>query len=166
MTIDPAEGVTGGPAEPAEGRGFRRRRAGYRDPVLSRDGGNPSAQRHHMSATAKEVAEHASALTRLEIELAGLELKRKANAAGVGAGMLAGAALLLLYALGFLLAAGAAALALELPWWASLLIVTGALVVVAAVVVLVGRSILRRATPPVPEEAIREAKLTTTAIKG
>jgi phage-related tail protein len=39
-----------------------------------------------LGGAVKEVAEHASALARLEIELASLELKKKVTAIGVGLG--------------------------------------------------------------------------------
>jgi hypothetical protein len=135
--------------------------------MFQRNGnGTATAPQHHVGATAKEVAEHASALTRLEIELAALELKRKAMALALGVGMTAGAALLALFGLGFLFAASAAAIAIELPVWAALLIVGGGLLVTTAVLGLVGLAAIRRGVPPVPERAIAEAKLTTTAIKG
>jgi Putative Actinobacterial Holin-X, holin superfamily III len=118
-----------------------------------------------VGAAAKEVAEHASALARLELELAGLEMKRKAGALGAGVGLVVAAALVALYGLGFLLATGAAALATFLPTWLALLIVSLVLLAVAGVLAAVARSQFRRATPPVPEQAIAEAKRTTEAIK-
>jgi hypothetical protein len=114
---------------------------------------------------AKEVAEHASALARLELELAGLEVKRKITALGVGIGLAVGAAVFLFYALGFGFAAGGAALALALPTWAALLIVFGGLVLVALVLGLVGLSLIKKGSPPVPEQAVTEAKLTTEALR-
>jgi uncharacterized membrane protein YqjE len=118
-----------------------------------------------IGAAAKDVAEHASALTKLELELASLELKKKAATLGVGIGLGLGAVFFALFGLAFALATIAAALALVLPWWLALLIVTGVLFLVAGIagVIAVGR--LRRGTPPVPEKAIEEAKLTTEAIK-
>jgi hypothetical protein len=121
---------------------------------------------HHLSAAAKQVAEHASALTRLEVELAQLELKQKAQSLGVGVGLGAGAAVLALYGLGFLLATIAAALALVVDWWLALLIVTGVLFLIAGIAGVIARGRFRNATPPVPEQAIEEAKRTTEAIKG
>ena len=120
---------------------------------------------HKLGAAAKEVAEHATALTRLELELATLELKKKAASLGLGIGLGSGAAVLALLGLGFALATAAAAIALVVPVWLALLIVTGALFLIAGIagVIAVGR--LRRGTPPVPEKAIAEAKLTTEAIK-
>jgi hypothetical protein len=122
-------------------------------------------ERPGVGPAAKEVAEHASTLARLELELAGLELKRKIGALGLGIGLLVGAAVFIFYGIGFGLAAGAAALALALPWWAALLIVFGALFLIALVLGLVGFSSIRKGTPPVPEQAMTEAKLTTEALK-
>jgi hypothetical protein len=119
-----------------------------------------------VGTAAKQVAEHASALARLELELAGLELKRKAGMLGAGIGLGIGAAVVAFYAVGFVFATIAAALMTSLDAWLALLIVTLFLFAVAAVLGLVARNRFRRATPPVPEQAIREAKLTTEALKG
>jgi hypothetical protein len=115
---------------------------------------------------AKQVAEHASALARLELELASLELKQKAGAFGLGVGLVVGAAVAAHFMLGFALAAAAAGLALVVDTWLALLLVALFLLVVAAVLGLLARGALRRATPPVPQQAIREAQLTTEAIKS
>jgi hypothetical protein len=125
-----------------------------------------AAEHPGVGAAAKHVAEHASALARLELELAGLELKHKAGALGAGAGLGLGAALVALYGLGFLLATVAAALALVVDTWLALLIVSAGLLVIAAILSLVARRLIKRGTPPVPEQAIREAKLTSEALKA
>ena len=118
-----------------------------------------------VGGAAKTVAEHASAIAKLEVELAGLELKKKVGALGVGIGMGVGAAVFGLFFLGFLFAAIAAALATFLPTWAALLIVTGFLLLLAGVLGILARKSIRKGTPPVPEQAIREAKLTSNALK-
>ena len=118
-----------------------------------------------VGGAAKSVAEHASAIARLEVELATLELKNKVTVLGVGIGMGVGAAIFGLFGLGFVFATIAAALATFLPWWLALLIVTVALFLLAALLGLLARGRIQKATPPVPEQAIREAKLTTEAIK-
>ena len=51
-----------------------------------------------LGAAAKQVAEHASALARLELELAKLEIGRKIAALGIGIGLAIGAAFLSLFA--------------------------------------------------------------------
>ena len=118
-----------------------------------------------LGASAKGVAEHASSLVRLEMELAALELKRKASALGVGIGLALGAALFLMFALGFGLATIAAGLATAMPWWAALLIVTGGIFLLVAILGLFAMLSIRKGTPPVPEQAITEAKRTTEALK-
>jgi hypothetical protein len=119
-----------------------------------------------LGAAAKQVAEHASALARLEIELAQLELKRKVARLGIGIGLGLVAGLLLLFMLGFLLAAGAAALATTVSTWLALLIVAGGLLVLAGLLGVVALSSIKKGTPPVPEQAIAEVKLTSNALKG
>jgi hypothetical protein len=123
---------------------------------------------HHrgVGEAAKVVAEHASQIVRLELELAALELKRKVVALGVGIGMGVGALLFVLFALSFGLAAAAAALAIVLPTWAALLIMAGGLFGLAGMLGMLALGAIRRGTPPVPQQAIEEAKLTTQAIKA
>jgi 4-amino-4-deoxy-L-arabinose transferase-like glycosyltransferase len=118
-----------------------------------------------VGGAAKTVAEHASAIARLELELAALELKKKVVALAVGIGLAVGAAIFGLFALGFVFATIAAALATFLATWLALLIVTLGLFVLAALLGVLARAKIRKGTPPVPEQAIREAKLTTEALK-
>lgn len=115
---------------------------------------------------AKHVAERASALVRLEMELAALELKRKVTSLGIGIGLGVGAAIMLLFMLGFAYATVAAALATTMRTWLALLIVTGILLAQAALLGILALGRIKRGTPPVPEQAIREAKLTTEALKS
>jgi uncharacterized membrane protein YqjE len=118
-----------------------------------------------IGAAAKTVADHATAIAKLELELAGLELKRKVAALAVGIGMAVGAALFGAFFLGFLFATIAAAFATFLPTWLALLIVTLLLLALAGVLGMLGLGRIRRGTPPVPEQAIQEAKLTSAALK-
>jgi hypothetical protein len=118
-----------------------------------------------VGVAAKSVAEHASTIARLEIELAALELKRKVTALAVGIGMGVGAGIFGLFGLGFVFATIAAALATFLSTWLALLIVTAGLFVLAGLLGVLARSRIRKGTPPVPEQAIREAKLTTEALR-
>ena len=119
-----------------------------------------------LGATAKEVAERASSLVRLELELAQLELKRKAANLGIGIGLTVAAAVFALYAVGFLFATIAAGLATAMSTWLALLIVTLGLLTLTAILGLVGVSRIKKGTPPVPEQAIREAKLTTDVLRA
>jgi len=119
-----------------------------------------------LGAAVKQVTERASALVRLELELASLELKRKVAALGAGIGLAVGAAVFGVLGLGFLFATIAAALATFLATWLALLIVTLSLFLLTALLGVLGLRSIKKGTPPVPEQAIREAKLTTTALKG
>ena len=125
-----------------------------------------AAESSGVGTSAKQVAEHASTLAKLELELAGLELKQKAGVFGTGVGLGIGAAVVALYAIGFLFATAAIALAIVVDPWLAVLLVTVALFGVAGILGLLARARIRRATPPVPELAIREAKLTSEALKA
>ena len=118
-----------------------------------------------LGGAAKQLAERASSLIRLELELAGLELKRKAGLLTTGIGLAVGAAVLVFYGVGFGLAAIAAGIATATSVWLALLIVTIGLVLVAGVLVFFAQRAIKKATPPVPEQAIQEAKLTTEVLK-
>ncbi len=118
-----------------------------------------------LGQAAKQVAERASTLVRLELELAALELRQKLAALGKGIGLGVGAAVFGLFALGFLLATISAALATFLATWLALLLVTISLLVVTGVLAMLALRSVKRGTPPVPEQAIEEAKLTSTALK-
>ena len=126
----------------------------------------PTPGTNGLGGATKHLADHAIAIAKLELKLALLELKKKAAALGVGVGLLVGAAIFGLFALGFLLAAAAAGLATALSTWLALLIVGVVLVLVTGVLALLGRSSLKRGVPPVPEQAITEAKVTKEAVKA
>jgi hypothetical protein len=115
---------------------------------------------------AKEVAERASALVRLELELAKLEVSKKAGSLGLGIGLGIGAALVGLYAIGFVFATIAAALATFLDTWLALLIVTLFLLLLTGLLAAFAANRVKKGAPPVPEQAIAEAKLTTEALKS
>ena len=119
-----------------------------------------------IGAVVHEVAERASALARLEAELAVIELRQKITSLGTGGAVLVGAAVLALFALGFLLAALAAGLATFLDAWLALLLVGVVLLIITATFGVGGLSLLRRGVPPIPERAVSEAKLTVETLKG
>jgi uncharacterized membrane protein YqjE len=123
------------------------------------------AEDQSLGAAAKQVAEHASTLARLEVELAALELKSKVAALGKAAGFGAGAVFVMLYAIGFLFATIAAALATFLSTWLALLIVTVFLLFLGGLLGMLALRSLKRGTPPVPKQAIEEAKMTTSSLK-
>jgi Putative Actinobacterial Holin-X, holin superfamily III len=119
-----------------------------------------------VSEAARNVAEHASSVAKLELRLATLELKKKAGSFAVGIGLGAGAALLALFMLAFGFATIAAVLATFLSWWLALLIVTLALLLLSGLLGMLALRAIKRGSPPIPEQAIQEAKLTSAAIKS
>ena len=119
-----------------------------------------------LGAVARQVAEHTSSLFRLELELAQLELKKKVTNLGVGIGLAVAAVVFAFYGLGFLFATIAAGLATAMSTWLAILIVTIGLFLVAAIVAGIAKNRIEKGTPPIPEQAILEAKLTTEAIKS
>ncbi len=125
-----------------------------------------ASDRPGLGGAAKLVADKASTIVRLELALAAAELKKKFISLGLGIGLLVGAALFGLYGLGFGLATIAAALANVVSTWLALLIVGGGLLLLAGLLGMLGVKRLSKGTPPVPEQAIAEAKLTTEALKN
>ena len=119
-----------------------------------------------VGAAVREVAERASSIVRLELELAAMELKRKVVSLGLGIAFAIAAGIFLFFVLGFAFATVAAALANAMSTWLALLVTTGILFVLAAVLGVFALAKIRKGTPPLPEQAIREAKLTTEALKS
>jgi membrane protein implicated in regulation of membrane protease activity len=97
-------------------------------------------------------------LVRKQVELARIEMTEAVSVRAKGAGMMAGAAVMALFALGFVAAAGSVALALVLPAWAANLIVGLVFVAMAGVLALVGRNAIRNAptTPERTQETLKE----------
>jgi uncharacterized membrane protein YqjE len=113
----------------------------------------------------KEITELVPRLVRDEVKLAQLELTRKGKQAGVGAGMLGGSGLVALYAVGCLIAAAIIAISGVLRPWLAALIVGAALLAVSGLAALIGAGRLRRATPPVPKEAIDSVQADVREVK-
>ena len=86
-----------------------------------------------LGRAAREITEHVRTLAKLEVELATLEVKRKAVGLGLGAGLGAAAGVLAVFGIVFALATAAAALATVLSVWLALLIVTGVLFLLAGI---------------------------------
>lgn len=106
-----------------------------------------------------------SRLVRDELALAKLELRGKAQKAGVGVGMFGAAGLLAVCGLGVLIAAAVLALALAMPAWLAALIVGVVLLAIAGVVALVGRERVGEATPPMPERALESVRRDVDAVR-
>lgn len=106
----------------------------------------------------KDLANQTSTLVRQEIKLAQAEVTEKGKLAGKGAGMLAGAAVTALLALGALTALLIIALDGFLPLWLAALIVTLLWAAAAGGLAIAGRNALQAATPPAPQtvETVKE----------
>jgi membrane protein len=99
------------------------------------------------------VAADVGTLIRKEVELARQEVTEGVTARLKGAAAFGGAAVMGLFMLGFLAAAGAVALALVMPMWAALLIVAGVFLLSALGAALFGRA--RMKEPPIAPEKAR-----------
>lgn len=113
----------------------------------------------------KLLSEQVSVLVRDEMKLAQLELTRKGKQASSGAGMMGGGGLIALYGVGCLIACAVIAISGVVSAWLAALIVGAALLAIAAVSALMGRARLRKATPPVPEEAVARIKTDVDVIR-
>ena len=120
---------------------------------------------HSTGELVKMVTEQVSVLVRDELKLAQLEMGTKAKQAGQGAGMLGGGGLVALYGVACLIACVIIAISHSLQAWLSALIVGAALLLVAAVLAALGRSHLRKATPPMPTQAVDSVKTDVAEIR-
>jgi uncharacterized membrane protein YqjE len=106
----------------------------------------------------QEFSHQTTTLMRQELELAKLELAEKGKRAGIGAGMFGGAGVLGLYAAGALTACLILALATAMTGWLAALIVAVVYAAAAGGLALMGKSKVRQAVPPVPEQATESVK--------
>jgi uncharacterized membrane protein YqjE len=121
-------------------------------------GTSGDARERPIGELVKELSSQTSALVRQEIELARAELQQKGKLAGKGVGMLGGAAVGGLLALGALTAALIALLDKAMATWVAALIVMALWAVLAAALAKAGQKSLQRATPPAPQtiETVKE----------
>jgi uncharacterized membrane protein YqjE len=125
----------------------------------------PSAQDRSAGELVKQLSEQVSTLVRDELKLAQLEMTRKGKEAGTGFGMLGGGALIALYGVGCLIACAIIAISGAVAAWLAALIVGVALLAAAGEAALMGRGRLKKATPPVPTEAVGGIKADIEEIK-
>jgi lipopolysaccharide export LptBFGC system permease protein LptF len=126
--------------------------------------GQPAPQ-HSTSELVKLLTEQVSVLVRDELKLAQLEVGGKAKQAGKGIGMFGGGGLVALYGVACLIACAVIAISHTLQAWLAALIVGAVLLLVAGVLAALGRGHLRKATPPVPTEAVDSVKTDVAEIK-
>jgi hypothetical protein len=116
-------------------------------------GPDPSARRP-LGQVVASIVEGMKTLARQRVELARMEATEAAAVRAKGAGMFGAAGVVVVYGVGFVAAAGAAALAIVLPVWAAILIVGVVLFLIAGILVVVGRRTIQNA--PAPGRRTRE----------
>jgi hypothetical protein len=127
----------------------RRHRAEDDPGVAADDVIPPRPDQQSIGELVQDASAQISTLIRAEIELAKAELAQTAKRGGIGAGLFAAAAVVVLLSLPFLFVTLAEVLvAVGLPRWSSYLIVWGFFLLLAAVLVLLGRRSLRALRKP------------------
>ena len=114
----------------------------------------------------KDLVAQLRRLVASEIALFKAEMSAKAKAAGIGAGLLAGALLFLFFAFGVLVTAAVLGFALILPAWLAAIIVAVILILIAIVLGLIGWRSLKKGMPPVPDDLGSELSADAKALKG
>ncbi|MGQ0779445.1 MAG: phage holin family protein [Pseudonocardiales bacterium] len=132
---------------------------------MSQVDGQGDIRERSVGELVSQLSEQVSHLIRDELRLAQAELEQKGKRAGIGAGLTGAAGVLSLLGLAALVTAVIAALALVMAVWAAALLVGGALLLLAGLLALVAFSQMKRATPPMPEEAIASTKRDIETIK-
>jgi hypothetical protein len=132
-------------------------------PPIPPPGPPPPPDERSLADLVVEVSENASTLVREEIELAKAELSDKVtkilrgSAVGVAAGTFAFLALILiLHGIAWLLGEEL----FDGNIWAGYFVTAGIFLLIAALAGFIAFRSLKSGTPPVPEQAIEEAKLT------
>ena len=105
-------------------------------------------------------------LVQSEIDLFKTEVTTKLKTLGLGAGLLAGAAVVLLFMIGVLLTAAIFALSLVMPGWLAALLVAAVLLIIAVILALIGRARLMNGLPPIPTESIDSVTKDIRAVRG
>jgi uncharacterized membrane protein YqjE len=101
----------------------------------------------------KELSDHTTTLVKQEMDLAKAELQEKGKQAGLGAGMFGGAGLFGVSAFAALTACLIAVLDQAMELWLAALIVAAAYAAIAAVLAVTGKRKVKKAGPPIPEQA-------------
>jgi hypothetical protein len=118
----------------------------------------PTTADQPLAELVKQLSEQTTRLARQEVELAKAELAMKGKRAGIGAGMFGAAGILGLYAAGALTATVVLALAAAVAAWLAALIVGVVLAALAGALALRGKTKVKQAVPPTPEQTIQTVK--------
>ncbi|WP_420369326.1 phage holin family protein [Curtobacterium sp. L1-20] len=101
-----------------------------------------------------------------ELNLLKAEMLTKAKIFGLAAGLLVGALVIVLYAIGVLLTAAVMGLATVMPAWLAAILLAVLMLIVAAVLGLLGWKRLKKGLPITPKRTIDSVKNDVNAVKG
>ena len=125
----------------------------------------PGDREYSTGELVKMMTEQMSVLIRDELKLAQLEMTSKGKQAALGAGMFGTGGVVAFYGVGCLLACAIIAISGVVTAWLAALIVGIALLAAAGGLTLMGKGRLRKATPPVPAQAIADVKADVEEVK-
>ncbi|WP_233221340.1 phage holin family protein [Streptomyces carminius] len=123
--------------------------------TMHRMDGHRSGSEHSVGELVARATAQMSQLVREEMQLARTEMAEKGKRAGLGGGLLGGAATVAFLAVQAGIASAIAGLSVVWPVWLSALVVMVVLFLVAGLLALLGRQEVRKAAPVKPEGAIR-----------
>src|SRR6516162_7731612 len=126
---------------------------------------SPAPGEHSTGELVKTMTEQVSVLIRDEPKLAQLEMTSKGKQAALGAGMFGASGIVAFYGVGCLLACVIIAISGVVAAWLAALIVGVTLLATAGAAALLGRQRMRKAAPPVPEQAVADVKADVEEIK-
>ena len=125
----------------------------------------PGGREHSTGELVKMMTEQVSVLIRDELKLAQLEMTSKGKQAALGAGMFGAGGMVAVYGVGCLVACAIIAISGVVTAWLAALIVGVTLLAAAGGLTLMGRGRLRKATPPVPAQAVADVMADVQEIK-
>jgi uncharacterized membrane protein YqjE len=126
----------------------------------------PTGTKRSLFALLGDIPTMVTDLVQREIELVKTEVTEKLKALGKGSGLLAGAAVVVLFMIGVLLTSAVLALSLVMPGWAAALVVAGILLIIAAVLGLIGYRVLKKSMPLYPVDSLESLQKDLRAIQG
>ena len=101
-----------------------------------------------------------------ELNLLKAEMLTKAKIFGLAAGLLVGALVIVLYAIGVLLTAAVMGLATVMPAWLAAILIAVLMLIVAGILGLLGWKRLKKGLPLTPKRTIDSVKNDVNAVKG
>lgn len=126
--------------------------------MTTTSGSGPGPDQQSIGQLISRLGEQAARLVRAEIDLAKAELAAKAKAAGIGIGLLLGAAFFGWFTVAVAIVTVILALTEAFSPWLAALIVFALLALITGVLALIGVKSLKKASPPQPEKAIAGLK--------